>query len=518
MRSQQSGPMMSAVFFGAAGVVVLVCERVGAISVRLGFAILTVLLLAYLWTQILQLRRVHADRWLLNPVVLCSLVTFFMNFGYSNALYFFPEDTLIALGLQLEVTPAMFKLMWLVLLGAIAMWLGYWSRLAAYLSNTRNRKNFSKILQTSNRLHPWGLPILLIVCLTSRLISIQLGVFGYSSNYDRLIEMGGVTQYLTLGSSLGKLALVVIGLQYYANQPSLKTKTLFFVTLGFELIFGLLSGFKSQVVMPFVIGGICQYLMTNSVPKKWLLWVVVGMFAAYQIIEPFRDAKNSDKYFQGVTIGEISEVMIDAFFKEQKQVDDNAKVSTALSFMARSSLAYAGSLGIGYADRVASLPPASPKFLENIFLAPLHAWVPRLIWTSKPVGNLGLWYSREVSGNYESLSAMAMSPFTYLYFAGGAVAVFMGFLFIGMTQRWFFFTLQPTVYLSGAVVFLAMLTPVVVISDGLNDLIIVLARELPLLLIVQRIIYRRRDVPVVHYQASLMTRTDGSRGIAPGAL
>lgn len=492
-------PTVAALSFGLAGFLVVLIEKAGTISARSGFVALTFVLLLYLWSQIMLVRRVHAERWLLNPAVLCSLMTFFMSFGFGNILYFLPDETLDVVGMTPEISPAMLTLMFLVLIGAIGMWMGYWSPLAASLSSPTRRKRFANLLRQSNKLNYWAIPMLLAVSAASRLISINLGVFGYSSNYDRLIELGGVTQYLSLLSSLGKLALVVAALEYYSDKSSIRAKALFFCAFGLEIIFGLLSGFKSAIAMPFLIVGICFYLKNNTLPLKWVLATLLALFLSFQIVEPFRDAKNSSNEFKGTSTAEIANLMIGAGNETKNSGDE--KGNEFINFLARSSYAYIGSLGIEFSDSLQVLPEDSPEFLNNILFAPIYAVVPRAIWSGKPLGSLGLWYTQVVMGMPYSLSSTAMSPFTYLYFVGGGVAVFVGFFFIGFVQRLLLFLTNPFLYMSGAVVYLGLVSQLVVLGDSIDSLMISLIREFPLLLMVQWFIFQKKynkNVPKFH--------------------
>lgn len=496
MSRQELGPTVTALLIGLVGLMVVLLQTVEALSVRLGFVTLTGVLLAYLWIEIMRVRRVHPERWLLNPAVLCSGLTFFMSFGVGNVLFFLPSETLDPLGVAPDATPAMLKLMWLVLLAATGMWLGYWSGLAAFLSNASRRRSFLKLLRKSNQLQAWAVPALVLISFTSRLVSIQLGLFGYSSSYDRLVDMAAVTQYFSLLSGLGKLALVVISLEYYSDRGRLRTRIFFYVVLGLEVGFGLLAGFKSAVAVPFLIVGLCQYLVTNVLPKKWIVFVFIGIFLAYQIIEPFRESRRDDAAFKGTSISEIAGVLMGGVTKDRSTGGDEG-AGVLLSLVARSSLAYIGSLGIEFADDSPTMPEGSPDFVQNILYAPLYAWIPRFIWSSKPLGDLGLWYTQAVIGHAASFSSTAMGPVTFLYLAGGSAAVFLGFVFIGISQRLLLFLTQPYIYLSGAVIYLGLLQPVSVIADGFDGLIILLMRDLPLLLILQRILYRRGQIEAV---------------------
>lgn len=483
-------PIASAILVASVGAFLSVLSVLDLLGDRSSFVGLTMLLLIYLLVEVSRLRRLHPDRWLFNPVVLCSLVTFVLGYGVTNAIFFVPEDQLELLGLIPEVSPAMVKLMWLVLLGAVAMWMGYWSPIAASLARPAVVARFqARFLPKTNSLRPAALPLLVSITIGARLLQIELGVFGYSSTYDRLIEMGSITQYLAMGAGLGKLALVLAAFQYYAHRNSYKAKQWFYGLLVVEVLFGFLSGFKSAVVMPFVIVAICQYLRTGKFSKHWLILMVVGVVVAYAVIEPFRAAHNAGAAFQNTSAVGIASTMVGSVGTSAEFAAEKAPL--LVSIASRSNLSYIGSFGIAYSDEHSFMPAGSPEFLADIFLAPLHAWIPRLLWEGKPLGNLGLWYNQVVMG-MEHFSSTAMGPFAYLYFAGGYVAVFLGFFFIGIVQRGLFFLLQPGVSAPGGVIFLVMLATVSVIDSAFNGILIALFRELPLAILLQFVLFRSR--------------------------
>jgi hypothetical protein len=152
-------------------------------------------------------------------------------------------------------------------------------------------------------------------------------------------------------------------------------------------------------------------------------------------------------------------------------------------------LTYIGSLGIEYADNYNELPADSPAFLGNIILAPAHALIPRLLWDSKPLQNIGLWYTNQVIGS-NSYSSTAMSPFTYLNFAGGPLAVILGFLMVGIFQRGLFDGLRHFGG-GGLIVLFGLLGTLVNINHAFDSFFVSLIRFLPILIVAQYLLLRR---------------------------
>ncbi|RUQ32311.1 MAG: hypothetical protein EKK68_06835 [Candidatus Competibacteraceae bacterium] len=492
MRSRLFATVISnAALFGCGGLAVYLLVESEALTVRFAYAVLTMLLMVYLWLEVIRIRRNHPERWLLNPAVICALMTFVMGYGLTNVLFFMPPESLEFLGLVPDVSLVMVKHQYLALLGALTLFLGYWSPLAAGLSRPVLVTQFQRrFLPGTDTLRFWALPALVAVAVIVRLYAIRLGVYGYGSSVQRLEEAAAFTQYISIAGSLGKLALVLAALQYF--KPGAKwreTGWLWGITC-IEVVFGLMSGFKSAVAMPFFIIGVCQYLRTGKLPRNWIIFMMIAIFAAYAVIEPFRAERNRES-------GELSSVtaISNALMRgitNSKPVDDDSG-STTLSIASRMNLSYIGSFGIEYADALPELPEGSPAFLENILLAPAHAVVPRFLWESKPLGTLGLWYNQVVMGNTH-FSSTAMGPFTYLYFAGGYWAVGIAFFLFGILQRALLSLCEPWRHLTGSIVFLSMLPTLAVIDSSVNGILVDIFRILPLLLLLLHILYRRRPV------------------------
>ena len=476
-----------AVAAASVGSVLALLSSLDVLSQRGLFTAMTLLLLAYLAAELSRLRRVHPQRWLINPVAMASFLTFGLSFGVSNVLFFLPPETIGAVGLVPDVTPAMVKLMWLVLLGAIAMWLGYWSPLAARLSGAGMQRRASRWIRKSPRPRALAVPLLLLTAVAARLLQVRLGVFGYSSSHEQLSALGGITQYLGMLASLGLLALVLAALTYFWQPGSARNKGWLVAALVIEVAFGLLSGFKSQVAMPFVIVGICQYVRNGRLPATWIAGFLVALVFAYGVIEPFRNAIRADGGGQR-SFAQIAGTMATA--QSGHDTERAGDAPTWVKILARSSLTLDGSVGIEYKDSREAMPEGSPKFLTNMLLAPAYAWIPRIIWTEKPVGNLGLWYTRVVMKR-NVLSATASGPFTYLYFAGGILAVMVFFGLLGIVHRVFFFLLTPSEKPAGALIFFAMLQTLTNVPTALDGMLVDMFRTLPLLVLLQFALFRR---------------------------
>ncbi|MEO7916128.1 MAG: hypothetical protein ABIR16_00670, partial [Dokdonella sp.] len=337
-----------------------------------------------------------------------------------------------------------------------------------------------------------AVPLLALAALGARLLQIRLGVFGYSSSQEQLSALGGITQYLGMLASLGLLALLLAALTYFWQPRSARNRSWLIAVLLIEVVFGLLSGFKSQVGMPFVIVGICYYVRSGRLPAIWIASFVVALVVAYAVIEPFRNATQAGGGGDQRSFMQIAGAMTAAQSGSGAGIEQDTP--TWIKILARSSLTSDGSVGIEYKDSGETMPEGSPRFLVNMLLAPAYAWIPRIIWTEKPLGNLGLWYTQVVMKK-NIMSATASGPFTYLYFAGGIVAIAVFFGLLGIVHRAFFFLLSPTDKPAGAVIFLAMLPTLANVTTSIDGMLVDIFRTLPILVLLQFALFRRAGQP-----------------------
>lgn len=482
--------VIQAIGIGIGGIVVALLESEGLLSTRLSYMALTLMLLFFLWLQVTTIRRRHPQRWLLNPAIVSALMLFTFGYGISNVLFFLPPESIHFLGLVPEVVPAMVTHQHLVLLGAIMLYLGYWSPMASKFVRPQAVARFQRrYLPAAEAIHPLAIPVLIGVSLVARVFALSQGLYGYGGDYsaDRLAQTASYSQYLSLLGGLGKLALLLAALRYVAPGQARNGTRWFWLALFIEVFFGFLSGMKSAVGMPLVIAGVAHYLRSGVVPWRWVAMTFVAIVAAYAVIEPFRDLRH--QHGPLTSVSQTTSLLQLAIEADQSARPDNDTGSTLIKILGRQNLSYIGAYGIEYADAHSSLPIGSPAFLQDLLLAPIHAVVPRFIWESKPLGNLGLWYTQVVL-NRNIVSSTAMGPFTYLYFAGGYGAVAIAFFVIGTLQRVIWFRLAPWRSIPGAIIMLVLMGTIAVIPSAVNGVIINLIREGILMLMLVHILFR----------------------------
>lgn len=453
----------------------------GALPPEQAVGSFSILLATYLIAETVRLRADGESRLWLNPVVLASALTFGLPFALSNAVFLASSDTLGRLGFPEHPTKWMARLMFLVMLAATSMWLGYRSGLGRGLGTLLARSRLLRRWVVPEAVvNPFAVGIVILVSLVARLWKIQLGVFGYGGSAERLGAGAEYLEYLSMADSMGRLALAAIALQCFSNpRASPVQRYALWGLTAYEAAFGILAGFKIAIVVPFIVVGVVYYSQKGRFPNWFAPTVASAIILAFAVVEPFRVARNANAQFDGTSLSSI----VDAQTLDLTAATGVAAIGeTAILFLARANFTYAGSLGIEHVSR-GPVREDAPPFLESLVLAPVHALVPRLLWPTKPMQNIGGWYNREVQGN-ETESSTGMSPITYLNYAGGLVAVILGFLAVGILQRGIGSGLR-TYGIGGLLMLLGLLGQLSEIDSAFNTFFVGILRLFPMLLVAQ---------------------------------
>lgn len=449
------------------------------------FLVLAATVVAYSVVQSWLVYRKEGHLFFLNPVIHTALIGNFLLLVVGQSVFFLPLEYG---GFRGEVTTWMVLWMLLYASASVALWTGYWSGFAVFFSSKLRRSPLlHRVVRREFRVNNVTIWVLLGLGIVSQFTMIALGIFGYSRDPALAAQSVGIQQYLTMGGSLIPLTLLVLALQFFSGRSSGNNPIgLFIVVFVFSVFSGLLSGFKSQVVMPILIVGLAYYVVYQKTPK-WILPIgLVLLFFAYTIIEPFRAARNNDQDFQSQSFFYIYETM---FSTEDSSLDVKTSDSTGkiLHFVNAHFPIPRWSEGLRYISENEGLPEGSPQFLRNILIAPLLAVAPRAVWPDKPEAIEGNWFYVEVLGR-RGMTSASMSGVTSLYFAGGWVAVLTGFFFFGVLQRVLFRGFL--VYGAGGILIYLGLFSGLRGFNLLHPFIIDLIRTIPILIVLQYFIFR----------------------------
>jgi hypothetical protein len=463
------------------------------------FAIITVILLAYVGYETYSCSKNETgNRVLVNPAVLFSFFIFVLGYGVSNINF----STLLG---QDEMELFKIDYTWLsgaealALVGALAMWLGYRSETGTRLANwLREHLQLDVLLSPNWQLNWLVVWICVLISLACRLMLITTGQYGINADIDTLMdnENAKYSQYLMVASQSGMLALFAITLHCVGS----KRATLFawgslYGVLIYEIIFGILSAFKSQVFLPTLVIVICFYTVRGKVPLAWLAAVPTSIFLGYFVVEPFREARHNDPNYDNRSLLSISNAVMESIYAHDKGnvVDEEYGKSTEFRIVHRLTLtgASAGAIRLKMTEEFSD---DAPPFLTEIILCPAYAVIPRVIWPDKPLAIAGRWYTAQITGDYTSTSATAMGAVGKLYVAGGVVAVVLSFFTVGVINRIVYQALWRPGSGGSLLVYLAIVGAIATSEGTIDAVLTLIIRSLPMIVLCQYLLFKRHQM------------------------
>jgi hypothetical protein len=483
------GFLLRSLWFGLAALALYGAILDWRLSPSTGFFLLSAVLVVYAGTEIIVLLQHEGGR-VASPIVFASIWLFLVPFGLTNFLYILPEPLLRQAGISNPGYEWMNRAVALALVGVFGMWAGYRLRAADRAGEAvRLLPMFGRLIRSQFQLRWTVVVTCVVISVSARLLAFRYGVFGYNSEQAQLEGLSAYTQYLTLGHQLGLLSLATVALSYFATRRGALLVPLY-VLLGVEIVFGFLSGFKGSVVIPVAVVVVSRMVIENRVPR----WMTAGAAAllvfSYGIIEPYRELRYYDPNFENRNAAYAVRTLIDLATGEiEAPVTTPAGPSeTAAQIGGRFRMTELAARAVAFKDEV-GLAPDAPAFFSSLVLAPAYAVVPRLLWPEKPTVSIGAWFSLVVMGGTE-LTSVGMSTVAFLYYAGGALLVLIGFLLLGFMQR----ATEVTFLTSRAgalVMFIGLVHALVMVDSEFYTFIVTYIRYVPLLVIAQLALFRK---------------------------
>lgn len=343
--------------------------------------------------------------------------------------------------------------------------------------------------------------------------AIQLGVYGLHSTPESLSRHADMIQFLNLFLAAGKLSYFLILLHYFNRQKEGRASALhgmvIAVLIAVHVSTGALTGFKSQIVFPFVIAGCAYYLATQRMPLRFVGFAVVALVVAYVVVEPYR-------VYLGLlgqppaSAAEAAETLTTAL-EMREQLSHGSNMSLEETIASRFDLLGMTTLAVDYVDHGKLQPDIRQRFQDSILLAPVLAYVPRAIWSNKPSYAEGVWFNQNVRERWhDEQTSVGLGPIGYLYMAGGVGAVVLGFLGLGLMQSLIFEGIGRGGG-GGMIIFLSVAVVLATIPSSFGPSVAGILRTLPLAFVTQLILLRRSHPlgqnggsmrPVAHHPAA----------------
>lgn len=268
--------------------------------------------------------------------------------------------------------------------------------------------------------------VLFVLGLSANAMLWKMGILGYGvagagsgTSTSAIGGLSAVARMLTL-------CMLVSGIEVLGKHSrSAGMKLLFSSSIAFNLIFGLISGMKVEVLMPIFVLVLLLGITRGRLPA--LVWALPILFVALQpFVNAYRMNLNAGYAAQINTFGGLANALA-------KSVDDVwSGNQTRTRLLYRSAFDRYGERlsDLALFHNVLQLP--SPDLLngdETIWLAPIYPFIPRPLWKNKPIFNKGVRMSEAMGiGTSTSTNVPGIAD---LYVLGGVIGIIVGMFIWG---------------------------------------------------------------------------------------
>ena len=270
--------------------------------------------------------------------------------------------------------------------------------------------------------------LLLLLFLTS-LIKIYLliaGISGYGS--DIKYTTGFASLIKNIFSALNPFALIMSAyIVYIKKVKDIFFKKFFYVVFLLQVILGLLSGMKEEVILPILFVGIVYLIGGYKISKKVLLIGIFLLILLYPLNNAYRNVinnpyKNTRSHFLNLIIA------IENLKNNPLEEIFNTSIS---SYSNRTSM---------YSFYQYSIKIESEwqyyKYMTRYFVLPIVWVIPRVIWENKPRSDIGAVFYEKIVG-YKGQNSVTPTTLGWAYLEGGVIFVAIIFFIFGLILEFF---------------------------------------------------------------------------------
>lgn len=451
------------------------------------------LLAAYLLLETLLLLRNGDTFGLLSPALLSIVFHFWVSylFGITVAAVYPDVMTRFAYWLP-DIDSALSDTLLMSGLAAFCMLRGYGlgRPLAQRLRRVIQRQPMiRRDLRTNVKL----LFIIQVFCIALVSYAIEIGLYGLLSSSESIERYVNVIEFLNIALAAGTLSYFLILVRYYNRRAhgyfsSIESLTVTGL-IAIQVIIGLLTAYKTQVVFPFVIAGFAYFLATRQFPMRFAMMTIAALVAAYAVVEPFRAGLGAQGQFPSSFTEAVT--ALESSLDMNRQAQYVRQGSRVAEIAERSDLSGMSALAIGYADSGQLQTSIRNELRDSILLAPFLAYIPRVIWPEKPgYSGIGTWFNQNVRGEWsDDRTSVAMGPIGYLYMTSGIVAVILGFFGFGLMQALLFQGVARA-GAGGLIIYMSVAGALVTIPSAFGPGVTGILRMLPIAFVAQWVLLR----------------------------
>ncbi len=392
------------------------------------------LLVLFLFTAAVTSLMVY--RWLLGqfdwfePGIFVGLL-YLLLFGYAGLRFVADPDALHPF-LQTDQS-WLARALFFLLLGVGTFWVGYYGRLglALHRLTVHPAREWLRSHAVIRRDVVIGLYIIGVL---ARILMLRQGLYGYLKDPESIATVPYAELLVRLDAFCG-YSLILAWLDWYSNPQAPSRRLLALTLLGSEMFWGFFSGMKMNVVLPLLFVAMIYTYKRGRLLVRHVGTAVLLVILIYPV---------NTLYRRMVTSGELDiRTPMDMVFSSPVLVDelllqfDDPSLYWESGYQAalqRVSVIQSYALLLKYLDQTGAYWHG-----RYVWMIPALILVPRAVWPTKPLSNLGYWFAVNVWGQDPHLrSSVAITYPGDLHLQFGLPSLLLGMFLTGIAFRWLY--------------------------------------------------------------------------------
>jgi hypothetical protein len=314
--------------------------------------------------------------------------------------------------------------MGITLVGIVCLWIGY--SLPRFRAPRLTPFNLLKGVEV----RPAWAVALVGIGLLVQLYRLSRGEFGYLMVHESYQSTLGSSQIFSQLSVLGQFGFILAALDAFRHPGCPRRRLLFLVTVGVEVIATLISGMKGGIVYAGLNLTIVYFYLNGRLRARFIMPAILALLVLIPINFAYRQRIN-DGEVERTNLLAAGTTFISLMAEGAVSQEERQGMARWIVILEHLAMLRDTARVVRYAEETGDF--WGGRHYGDL---PLLIFVPRFLWSDKPVMDIGRWVSTVVMGNPRSMThsqAITFAGDLYLNFGVDGVAV--GFFLLGLLLR-----------------------------------------------------------------------------------
>lgn len=311
-----------------------------------------------------------------------------------------------------------------VVLGMVGFWIG------CYVVRSKPNRSSNRMLEVRSKKNSILVAAvgLYIVAFATKVYLLAHHLFSYTASgrvYQHRLAAMQVLNSLVLA---GTYALIILCIEKYWYPEDRLRNALFWGVFGSECFWGLISGMKGLLLQNFLFVAIIVSLIQRRVRAGWIVTALLGAVLIYPFSNRYRQLVRQPGASITSFSGAMTAVGQAAAGKSAPGLNGPAQ-SGWTSTLNRLNLLTSFGLIFTLGQRASML-----KGEARWWMIPYYPFIPRFIWHSKPILNIGGKFSVALGAPPTTSTAITYPGDLYMDF--GLAGLLGGMFLLGVVAQW----------------------------------------------------------------------------------